>query len=211
MEQEHPVGRRDSAEMLTAIRRLRFRVYCLEREYVDVRACPHGQELDEYDAYAVHLAAVDPAGEVVGTLRLISGSPLGLPLERHLEPSTVRAVDQPRVGEVSRFIVERRYCSVTPGGRDVLAVLFSALYQESERLGLTGLIAAMEPALARLLRWFGLHFAPLGPAIEYLGQVVPYYAPLTSLVAPARLLRARAAAGRLELRRIPSGTPLSAR
>ena len=66
--------------------RLRYQVYCLERQFLDLTAHPEGRERDEFDAHAIHFAATDEDGEVVATARLVLDSPLGFPLER-------RAVD----------------------------------------------------------------------------------------------------------------------
>jgi hypothetical protein len=60
--------------------------------------------------------------------------------------------------------------------------LFRHLYEECGRLGLGYLVAAMEGSLARMLRRLGFPFLPLGAAISYFGEVVPYGATLDSMV-----------------------------
>ena len=69
--------------LLAAVRRLRYEVYCLERQFVDAASCSEGQESDDYDPHAVHFAATTPSGGVVATLRLVLDSPRGFPLEEH--------------------------------------------------------------------------------------------------------------------------------
>jgi hypothetical protein len=48
--------------------------------------------------------------------------------------------------------------------------------------GITHVSAVMEPALLRLLKRFGLHFAPVGGLIEYHGLRQPCVAPLHDLI-----------------------------
>ena len=168
---------------LHALQRLRYEVYCLEQRFVDAACCTDGRETDEYDPHAIHFAAATDTGEVVATLRLVLDSPLGFPLERHASsllderPRGERA----RTGEVSRLIIASRYRSSTIREPLILFGLFRHLYEESWRLGLDYLIAAMEGKLARLLRRLGFPFAELGDPISYFGQVIPYGAPLATM------------------------------
>jgi N-acyl-L-homoserine lactone synthetase len=165
------------------MRRLRYEVYCLERRFVDAALCSEGQESDEYDPHAVHFAATTPSGAVVATLRLVLDSPLGFPLEAHAGgvldagPKPERA----RTGEISRLIVAADYRAGTIRQPLLLFGLFRHLYEECGRLGLGYLVAAMEGSLARLLRRLGFPFVPLGAAINYFGEVVPYGATLASM------------------------------
>jgi N-acyl amino acid synthase of PEP-CTERM/exosortase system len=48
--------------------------------------------------------------------------------------------------------------------------------------GISHVSAVMEPALLRLLKRFGLHFAPVGGLIEYHGLRQPCVAPLHDLI-----------------------------
>src|SRR4029453_7718384 len=95
---------------------------------------------------------------VVATLRLVLDSPLGFPLERHAlslldeRPRGERA----RTGEVSRLIIASRYRSSTIREPLILFGLFRHLYEESWRLGLDYLIAAMGGKLGGVVRGAGL-------------------------------------------------------
>ena len=132
---------------LHAMQRLRYEVYCLEQRFVDAARCTDGRESDDYDLHAIHFAAATDRGEVVATLRLVLDSPLGFPLERYAaglldhRPGTER----PRTGEVSRLIIATRYRSATIREPLILFGLFRHLYEESWRMGLDYLLAAMEP------------------------------------------------------------------
>jgi N-acyl-L-homoserine lactone synthetase len=168
---------------LHALQRLRYDVYCLEQRFVDAARCTDGRESDEYDPHAIHFAAATETGEVVATLRLVLDSPLGFPLERYAptlldnRPCGERA----RTGEVSRLIIAPRYRSATIREPLILFGLFRHLYEESWRLGLDYLVAAMESKLSRLLRRLGFPFLPVGGPISYFGEVIPYGATLGSM------------------------------
>jgi N-acyl-L-homoserine lactone synthetase len=168
---------------LHAMQRLRYEVYCLEQRFVDAARCLDGRESDEHDLHSIHFAAATDRGEVVATLRLVLDSPLGFPLERH-EPGLLD--DRPhgeraRTGEVSRLIIAPRYRPATIREPLILFGLFRHLYEESWRLGLVYLVAAMEGNLARLLRRLGFPFAPLGKPISYFGKVTLYGAALAAM------------------------------
>jgi N-acyl-L-homoserine lactone synthetase len=171
--------------VLAAVRRLRYEVYCLERQFVDAALFKEGQESDEYDPHAVHFAATTPSGGVVATLRLVLDSPRGFPLEGHADGLLDQRaeVERARTGEISRLIVAADYRSGTIRQPLLLFGLFRHLYDECVRLGLGYLVAAMEGGLARLLRRLGFSFQPLGAPINYFGEVVPYGATLASMQA----------------------------
>jgi N-acyl-L-homoserine lactone synthetase len=168
---------------LHAMQRLRYDVYCLEQRFVDAARCTEGRESDEYDEHSIHFAAATERGEVVATLRLVLDSPLRFPLERYAHGLLDdRAVgDRPRTGEISRLIIAPRYRASGTREPLILFGLFRHLYEESWRMGLDFLIAAMEPKLARLLRRLGFHLMPMGAPMNYFGEVVPYGASLDSM------------------------------
>lgn len=168
---------------LHVVQRLRYEVYCLEQRFVDAARCADGRESDEYDAHAIHFAAATERGDVVATLRLVLDSPLGFPLELHaprLLADRPRE-ERPRTGEVSRLIIAPAYRTTTIREPLLLFGLFRHLYEETWRLGLDYLVAAMEGGLARLLRRLGFPFVTLGGPISYFGEVTPYGASLATM------------------------------
>ena len=169
--------------LLAAVRRLRYEVYCLERQFVDAASCSEGQESDDYDPHAVHFAATTPSGGVVATLRLVLDSPRGFPLEEHAPGllDTRPWMERGRSGEISRLIVAPEYRAGTIRQPLLLFGLFRHLYEECRRLDLGYLVAAMESGLGRLLRRLGFPFVALGDPISYFGEVVPYGATLPSM------------------------------
>jgi N-acyl-L-homoserine lactone synthetase len=177
-----PTIRRSAVEPLEGIHRLRYQVYCLERRFLDVSAYPECREADRYDHHAIHLAATDASGAVVATLRLVLDSPFGFPVEdRGVQLfHEFDALPRERTGEVSRLIVAPEHRR-TSAGPFLLFGLFRELYAESRRLGLHGLIAAMEEGLCRLLEKVGLAFRAIGESVDYFGLVTPYWASVDAL------------------------------
>ncbi|HUG35382.1 MAG TPA: GNAT family N-acyltransferase [Candidatus Limnocylindrales bacterium] len=178
-------------EILDAIHALRYRVYAVEQEFVDIRHCPDGRETDAYDPASVHFASVDEEGGVGATMRLVLDSPAGFPLDQHaadLAPQ-YRSLPRERCTELSRLIVDRRYRAVR-AERPLLLSLMGEAYREGSRLGIEHVLAAMEPRLARLLGRIGFRFRPIGPPIQHFGEVVPYYAPISDLTPGYRRITA---------------------
>lgn len=188
---------------MQSVARLRYDIYCVERGFVDPASCPDGYELDEYDRFSVPIAVAD-GGEVLAALRLVLDSPLGFPLEKRAQElySSYERMEPARTAEISRLVVARSH-------RDCPAVLlrlFRKMYEQSVRRGLTYWLAAMEPALdRRLRRLVGIEFTPVGPSMDYYGEVLPYGAAIHDV---ERTLEQR----RPELHRyfgMPSSQPVS--
>lgn len=192
-----------SAQALARIHQLRYDVYCVERRFLERCGYPGGQERDCYDLQSIHFAATDGDGEVLAAVRLVLDSPLGFPLERYVGhwPQRFRGVARSETAEVSRLIVAKGHRSSPVERHLVLRGLLREVYEECRRVGIVGLLAAMEAPLCRLLRRLQLPFDPAGEEIPYLGTVIPYFARVDSfhseydafLSSERRLLAARGA------------------
>jgi N-acyl amino acid synthase of PEP-CTERM/exosortase system len=200
----------DVPRLLEQSYRLRYEVYCLEQKFLPAEHYPAGLETDDFDAHALHVGAMDHSGALVGTSRAVKVSAKGLPLFehctsfRHHESEFHKA--NPRLVEVGRLIVDRRYrrrrndvASVAenastsgqvaqPGqeerrrvGGDAFMTVLSALYEETRRIGATHWLTAMEEPLRNQLARQGFPFRPFGPESEYYGLVVPYQMALKEL------------------------------
>ena len=95
---------------LKKVYKLRYKVYCEEWGFENPEKYPDRQETDEFDKNAVHFAAIDDSGRIVGTVRLILFSPDGFPLEKHCDLNGsgegVRGED---TAEISRLVISRNY------------------------------------------------------------------------------------------------------
>jgi N-acyl amino acid synthase of PEP-CTERM/exosortase system len=186
----------DSPLLLEQSYRLRYEVYCVQRQFLPAADYPAEREVDEFDRHSVHLGVLNQQGEVIATARLVRLSELGLPLFQHctLFPDTPSLDDNTRsVVEVSRLCVSRGYnrragdefyALQGPTGRtegperrkggEIVLVLYKALYQASKRNGFTHWLAATEKSLQRLVARYGFPFKAVGPETDYYGIVSPY-------------------------------------
>jgi len=175
----------DTDADLRAAYRLRYQVYCLERGFL---AGQNGVERDEYDDHARHaVVRWRQTGEVVGAVRLVLPKiPAGgddFPIQHVCDPAVLRGLPRPTTGELSRFALAKqqtkqvRGMSAETSSLLRLALLRGGLWLSAEA-GHTHWVAVMRPALLRLFRSSGLHFAPLGPLVEYHGLRQPAVAEL---------------------------------
>lgn len=93
---------------IEAVHRLRYQVYVAEYGYEKAEDHPGGLEKDKFDPSSILIAALDKTSNVVGTLRLILNSPLGLPalklVKNHYQDKNPASL---RTCEVSRFALTR--------------------------------------------------------------------------------------------------------
>lgn len=92
------------------IQRLRYRVYCDEKQFIDGSQFPDQRERDLYDQYATHflLADSDAPERLIGCFRIILSNPLGFPLETEFGFRLDRGIRQ-HTAEMSRMIVDPQY------------------------------------------------------------------------------------------------------
>lgn len=184
---------------------LRYQVYCLEKNFLNLRCYPKELESDIYDKESVHFAAIAPSGEAVGTIRLILAKNIELPIEKHCSDfTTPDTIDRANLGEISRLAISKevkqksltspyylyesnnRHKSknsrpVFPMHEESIAYnLYKMLYEESINLGITHFFALMEKSLWALARIYGLSFECIGKKIDLYGPVRPYLATINS-------------------------------
>jgi N-acyl amino acid synthase of PEP-CTERM/exosortase system len=202
---QYEVLRANSPELLDRVYRLRYQVYCIENQFEDPDQNLGGRETDCDDNRAGHVLLIHrQSGEAAGTARVIfpeRSQERPLPVERVLDRDGLRAFRRlpgESTGEISRFAVSKafRRRRLADGYSGV-----SRLWKAEQRImpcitfglfcgildicldrGISHVSAVMEPALLRLLKRFGLHFAPVGGLIEYHGLRQPCVAPLHDLI-----------------------------
>ena len=102
----------DDPRLLEQSYRLRYQVYCVERQFLDAADYPDQRETDEFDDDSVHLGAVDAVGELAGTARLIKANPQGFrcSVTARSSPRCRRSIRRTVVPvEVSRVAISRHY------------------------------------------------------------------------------------------------------
>lgn len=187
-----------SAAELEEVYRLRYRVYCEERGFEKPEDHPGGLERDGYDRHSIHFGAFNEMGELIGTARIILNSGNGFPLEKNcVLKKDLSCLDREKLGEISRLALKREYrrraedhyiyndegepppeLSSPPNDRrqrhEIVIGLYKLIYIESRKMGLTHWYTVMAKGLYLLLNRMGIFFQPIGPAIEYHGQRIPY-------------------------------------
>jgi len=186
-------------EQFDTVHRLRYQVYCVEQGHV-IPGCEATQkESDDYDdfslaSYLIHKST----GQPMATVRLILAAQTRLPMERFAilrrdERDRIWRLPRQCIGEVSRFAVSKKFRrrvaesqvihGITPdnlfqrGNRRwypfITIGLVKAIVQMSEQQGITHWYALMEQSLIRLLKRMGIHFTPIGPAVNHFGVRLP--------------------------------------
>ncbi len=144
--------------------RLRYQVYCNEKQWLAPDQFPNGLESDEYDSKAIHVIAMDEDFKLVGMMRILRDKDFKrLPYEDHPGMKGTK-LNAPNVAEISRFIVTAatNRLLVTKG-------LIRQVYQTSRNLGIDNWIFVCEPSLVRFLSKFKLFLDPICPPSKYYG------------------------------------------
>lgn len=129
-----------SEEELEHAFRLRFRVFCEEQNVAE------SLERDEHDRAAVHLIAVDPGGEVVGTARIVRYEPSG----------TAKAGRVAVVAPLRKAGLGRR--------------LMESLHDEARRLGFTQIVLDAQVPV----RGFYERIGYLAEGAEFMDAGIPH-------------------------------------
>ena len=193
-------------ELLDESFRLRYQVYCKECHFIKEEDYPQGFETDPLDQFSSHFGGFDDQGRLIGAARLILSGCEKFPIQEHCPVLNVdwNKVDRLKCAEVSRLTISKLYrrrandglyyepqvqdVKVEDGGQNFLRRvkpmafgLYRAMYQESKRMGITHWFALMEKSLWLLLKIHGFVFKPIGPEVEFYGQVTPFIADLSEL------------------------------
>ncbi len=115
----------DTPVLVEQAKRLRYQIYCLEREYEDYKQYGDDLEQDDLDDESAHgLLIFVPSDEPVGTVRLIlpniSNQNHLFPIEEHCEfistnkefqqgHSILEKVSRKKIAEVSRFSISKSF------------------------------------------------------------------------------------------------------
>lgn len=172
-------------KLLRAAQRLRYQVFCDERNILPGEG---GIEADAYDARSRHLVLRHrSSGELVGTARVVyveRGNPWSsLPIQHVCDPSLLRHLPLSSTGEISRFALRRvRGPREARSGLLLRLALMQGILRASRELGLTHWCAVMEPGLLRLLRTASVNFVPIGPIVDYYGMRQPSVANINELL-----------------------------
>jgi len=187
------IERVNNPQTLAESLRLRYQVYCREKNFEDPDNFPDGMERDSFDVRSDHsvIRHIETM-QVMGSVRLVlhdRNYQASFPIERHIALDRLKKIftylpDRARIGEVSRFAISSEMRKSMEGACNVRQFLYSntvvglisAVVRMSLDHNLTHWVCLMEPSLARLLSRFGFQFKPFGPAVDINGFRKPYYA-----------------------------------
>jgi len=167
--------------------RLRYQVYCCENQYETPEEHLKKMETDAFDYRSIHSLIIDRAnGMAIGTVRLILPEPesheTNFPIQQICSHPLPAKLPVSGTAEISRFAISKKLRKLADGDCpqnlkcSVVLGLMKAIVQMSWKYGITDWLAVMEPSLLRLLRRFGIYFAPVGPVVEYHGVRQPCHA-----------------------------------
>ena len=203
MEQYFHIEKTEHPEKLKAVYYLRYQVFCEERGIIPKHLHPDQLEMDEYDARSRHFAAYYIKDrQIAGTVRLVQSEVLEqLPLCKKCWIDSALlpvGIDCRKCAEISRLAISKRIRRRSTDGHypqekeddkniriksnnranfpEIILGLYKALYQETKLQGIEHWLAAMEPALVKLLRKLNIQFREIGPEADYYGPVKPYIA-----------------------------------
>ncbi len=185
----------NSEELINICKKLRYQVFCEERNRFDAKSHNNFSEEDHYDDHAAQTLLKDKiSGEYIATARLILSTdrekPFHYPLEEcitshnHVAIDMINNMPKIKTAEISRFAISKqyrkRYKKVTQNppneqklvNTDALITigLIKSLTKMSADNNVANWLAFMEPSLLRLLSRLGIHFETHGPLINHCGK-----------------------------------------
>jgi N-acyl-L-homoserine lactone synthetase len=178
-------------EQVLEAQRLRYRVYCQDRNFLEGSA--EGVEQDAFDDQSAHVLVRNRAtGEALGTVRIVltteDGGMASVPMAHVCAPHLLSSLPAAGSGEVSRFALTRERTGVSSAAASLMRLaLVRGLIEASARNGVTHWCAIMERSLLRLLRSSSIYFETVGPAVEYHGLRQPVINPVSTILNRIRL------------------------
>lgn len=157
----------ETEEELTAMYSFRYKIFCEQRGYLDAL---DGQSLesDDYDRNSVHFIAINEKGEIVGTIRLIKNSRIGLPVEKYFGIDLRdRTTDVSSCVEISRLSVLSSKNSIN---NPIAFGLYKACYDYCTEHRLLNWYAILDKKINRLFNYYGYTFKQIGETRECLGD-----------------------------------------
>jgi N-acyl amino acid synthase of PEP-CTERM/exosortase system len=189
----------DSYELKQEVYKLRYQVYCLEREFLEPEE--DGVEHDDYDHNSSHYLIRHRESDCyMATTRLVlpdKQNPQRLfPIEEHSNIENKALLDtMPRtnLAELSRFCVsktfrrrkneqdlivtndtdESRSLNERKSSAHLTLALFSCAVRMSSEHNIDYWYAIMEPTAKRISSALGIQFIEVGPLVDYHGMRVP--------------------------------------
>ncbi len=94
----------ENKEELNMALNLRYKIYCKEKGYLDKNKYVTKLERDKYDDFSTHFIVLNSANKAIGTVRIISKSPIGFEIENNINGITIN--DRTMCAEISRLMID---------------------------------------------------------------------------------------------------------
>ena len=152
----------ENAEEKKLIYKLRYDIYCSEKQWLESSNYLECLESDEYDKNSIHFGAFDDNNILVGSVRLIiPDKGMAIPIEKAFELAP--KYDQKRL-EVSRLVIpkDRR-------GYNLVMGLIRTIYTWAIENGITHAYIISEKNLLNYIERKGYPFTPISEGKDYFG------------------------------------------
>jgi len=150
------------------ISKLRYKVYCEEKNFLSKLDYPSNEETDEYDKQSVHIVAT-ARGKVAGYCRVILSTDHTLPLFKHFDIGA--EINREHSCEVSRFMIAKEFRADKLVRREIFRLLSREVLEVIEEKGIKTVFAVLEDWLLKSLRKRGYEFAKIGEGRMYMGAI----------------------------------------
>jgi N-acyl amino acid synthase of PEP-CTERM/exosortase system len=198
----------DKQPYLSAAYKLRYQIYCVEKQFEDSAAHPNELERDEFDSHAIQgLLLHKTTGIALGTARLVlplSNEPeKSFAIQRMLGDESAKiaaSVPIQSTAEVSRFSISKQSVrrlsnsmNATPAdyrtGPLMRLGLIQMLIRMSATNGITHWYCMIEPSLKRMLDAMAFYMEPIGPLVDFHGMRQPCFCSLSKVLAAMKAER----------------------
>lgn len=156
------------------VQRLRYRVYCEEKQFIDGSQFPDQRETDAYDQYATHFlfADSDAPEQLIGCFRIILASPLAFPLE-HEFGFRLDSLTRRHAAEMSRMIIDPKYRG---NNGELFRAMIKTGYLFCRQHQARYFIAGVERYLWEKFKQLGIAAEQIQPGHWFMnGFVIPFY------------------------------------
>ena len=144
------VKQASSEKELEKVYNFRWKIYSQE-EYINPDNYPDKLLKDKYDSVSVSFLALKNQ-RIIGTLRLVPFSPLGLPTENAFNFSHFKLIPE-KTAEISKLCVSKDW-----RGKGIALALIEKAYLYSKEKGICYWLVGIPPALKDYFEKFGIKF-----------------------------------------------------
>lgn len=172
-------------------KQIRYRVFCLEKNFEDPDTFIDQEETDHWDEHSVHFIVRDKTtNKWVASTRMIFAYQSDLPVEKHqlLMTGISEGMDKKSYGEISRFCLVgydkvktthnkfQHIDSVKDQAQrfEVIQGLFRAIWQYGQNAGINRCYILITHAMKRILKHIGLQLYQVGHESEFKGKRTPF-------------------------------------